>query len=134
MSLFEEDKRQTLKPVRDFNELLLESFAAGPCSCIRCSKGNGDQTKYEHLHTIEIDGAPFNRRFAISSYSDVRGALSKAWEAFYKTSLPLRGPADIEAVRSLVQSNAVSRLAPLLEASGVVKSLDGTLHFRAEEF
>lgn len=88
MDLFEDDKRLFLKPVLAFADCLMGAFVAGPCGCIRCLDDDGSQKGYTHRHTVDIGGGVFNRRFAVSTYSDVRGALAKAWESFYKTVLP----------------------------------------------
>jgi len=134
VDLFEEDKRLTLKPVRAFGDLLLKAFANGPCTCIRCRESHGSQEGYEYLHTFEIDGVVLNRRFAISSYSDVRGALSKAWEAYFKTKLPEDGPVDMEAISVLVQGEASRRLRPMLYAADVVRDIEDAPHFSAGMF
>lgn len=134
MDLFEEDKRLTLKPVRAFRDLLLKAFATGPCTCIRCRETNGSQMDYKYLHTFEIDGVVFNRRFAISAHSDVRGALSKSWEAYFKTELPEGGPADMEAISVLVQGEAAGFLRPMLYAADVVRDIEGVPHFSAGAF
>jgi hypothetical protein len=134
VDLFEEDKRLALKPVRAFGDLLMEAFAKGPCTCIRCRENHGSQEGYQYQHTFEIDGVVLNRRFAVSSHSDVRGALSKAWEAYYKIALPEHGPADMGAISVLVQGEASRRLRPMLYAVGVVKDVDDIPHFSAGMF
>ncbi len=133
MQLFEEDKRLTLKPVRDFSELLRNAFVKGPCSCLRCQESNGNQEGYQHLHTLEIEEAIYNRRFAITSPSDVRRALAKAWEAFYKTDIPETGPVDMEAILEMVldQIDLHERLPVLLYISGVIKDVDDSPVFVA---
>lgn len=131
MDLFDQDKRLTLKPVRDFAELLQSVFAAGACTCVKCTVGNGPGPG-QAQHTFEIDGHLSSRRFAISAYSDVRGALSKAFESYHKTTLPDRGPVDFEAIAVLVGADALGRLRHLLYASGVVKDLEGVPQFAAE--
>lgn len=126
MDLFEQDKRLTLKPVRDFADLLQDAFGAGACTCVRCP---GDSGTIVPQHTFLIDGALTNRRFAISSFSDVRGALSKAWEAYYKTTLPECGPVDFESICALVDADLLPRLLPLLYSSAVVKDVESIPQF-----
>ncbi|WGK63476.1 hypothetical protein QAO71_17040 (plasmid) [Halopseudomonas sp. SMJS2] len=129
MDLFEQEKRMTLRPVKALGELLERAFAAGACTCIRCRKCEGAEEGYLYSHTFGIDGMLLNRRFASSSQSDVRGALCKAWEAYYKTDLPDSGPADIAAISALVEGRVSSRLMPLLYAAPVIKDIDGKPHF-----
>jgi hypothetical protein len=133
VDLFEDDKRLFLKPVLAFGECLMSAFAEGACGCIRCKEGNGSQAGYTHLHTVEIAGGVFNRRFAISTYSDVRGALARAWESFYKTVLPDGGRADMGAIATLVQGTASRRIALVLYAAGVVADVEGVPHFVADQ-
>lgn len=129
MDLFEDDKRLFLRPVLAFSECLMGAYADGPCTCIRCQDGDGSQKDYTHLHTVEIGGSVFNRRFAISTYSDVRGALAKAWESFYKTVLPESGRADMRAIAAFVQGAAARRIEVALYAAGVITDVDGVPHF-----
>ena len=133
MDLFEDDKRLFLKPVLAFAECLMGAFVDGPCGCIRCAEDDGSQKGYTHLHTVEIGGGVFNRRFAISTYSDVRGALAKAWESFYKTVLPEEGRADLGAIAAFVQGAASRRIELVLYAAGVIKDVDGVPQFMAGE-
>lgn len=131
MDLFEQDKRLTLKPVRDLADLLQNAFGAGVCTCVRCLEHPGDCSTIVAQHTFLIDEAPAHRRFAISSYSDVRGALSKAWEAYYKTKLAERGPVDFESICALVDHDLRPRLRPLLYASAVVTDVESIPQFAA---
>nr|WP_225934218.1 hypothetical protein [Pseudomonas azerbaijanoccidentalis] len=116
-----------------FAECLMAAFADGPCGCIRCKDGDGSQSGYAYLHTVEIAGRVLNRRFAISTYSDVRGALAKAWESFYKTVLPEGGRADMNAIAAFVQGPAARRIEVALYAAGVVADVDGVPHFVSGE-
>lgn len=129
MDLFEDDKRLFLRPVLAFGECLMSALADGPCGCIRCKDSDGSQSGYAHLHTVEIAGQVLNRRFAISTYSDVRGALAKAWESFYKTVLPEGGRADMNSIATFVQGAALRRLEVVLYAAGVVADVDGVPYF-----
>jgi hypothetical protein len=70
----------------------------------------------------------------VSSYPDVRGALSKAWEAYFKTKLPEDGPVDMEAISVLVQGEASRRLRPMLYAADVVRDIEDAPHFSAGIF
>jgi hypothetical protein len=133
VDLFEDDKRLFLRPVQAFGECLMAAFADGPCACLRCKDGEGSQKGYAHLHTVEIAGSVFNRRFAVSTYSDVRGALAKAWESFYKTVMPEGGRADMSAIATFVQGAASRRLEVVLYAAGVIKDVDGAPHFMTGE-
>lgn len=133
MDLFEDDKRLFLKPVLAFADCLMGAFVAGPCSCIRCVDDDGSQKGYTHLHTVDIGGGVFKRRFAVSTYSDVRGALAKAWESFYKTVLPEGGRADMSAIAAFVQGSAARRIELVLYAAGVIQDVDGAPHFVAGE-
>ncbi|MDF2792351.1 MAG: hypothetical protein K0S85_104 [Pseudomonas orientalis] len=133
MDLFEDDKRLFLKPVLAFADCLMSAYADGPCSCVRCKDDDGSQAGYTHLHTVDIEGGTFSRRFAISSYSDVRGALARAWESFYKTVLPEGGRADMGAIAAFVQGAAARRIELVLYAAGVIKDVDGAPHFMAGE-
>lgn len=121
MDLFEEDKRLTLKPVRDLSATLVFGMMPGACTCIRCKESNGNQEGYAHLHTFEIGMRAFNRRFTHTAYSDIRGALSAAWEAYYKKPLPESGAIDLADVYHLLSDEAAPFLVPLLCASGVAK-------------
>ncbi|MFJ3685570.1 hypothetical protein [Pseudomonas sp. NPDC090208] len=129
MDLFEEDKRLFLAPVRAFDKSLMGAFTEGACTCIRCRDGAGAQVGYKHLHTFDIAGGVFRRRFAGSTQSDIRGALSKAWEAYYKTALPVAGEADLSAITAMTQGEASRRVGTLLYASGVIADVEGKPHF-----
>jgi hypothetical protein len=131
MDLFTDDKRLALKPVNDFNNLLLAAYGNGPCACIRCCENNGNEKGYEHAHTFEIDGQVVNRRFAQSIPSDVRRALAKAWEAYYQNELPEYGPTDPHAITAFVQDEALQRLYPLLYLTGVITDVQGVPSFSA---
>jgi len=134
MDLFEEDKRLFLRPVMALSEHLVEAFADGACTCVRCKESGGDQTAYSTPHTFEVAGRQIKRRFAISSHSDVRGALAKAWQSYYKTDLPETGPADMGAIATLVQGQAARLLEPLLYAVGVITRVKDVPHFSEGSF
>ena len=129
MDLFEKDKNLNLKPVRALGDFLKASFASGECSCARCRESGGKQDGYPSLHTFEIGGEVLNRLFGTTTFSDVRGVFSKAWEAYYKTPMPEVGPADMDAITVLVRDPAVVRLSPLLYAAKVVGDVGGVPHF-----
>lgn len=132
MDLFEQDdKRLTLKPVKDFSDLVQSAFGDGRCTCILCINDGAGPAPEQPQHTFEVDGTLISRRFAITAYSDVRGALAKAWESYYKTGLPIQGQMDIEAVTVLVGAEARQRMLLLLVAAGVVKDVDGAPNFAA---
>lgn len=131
--LFEVDKRLALKPVRDFNKLIGDAFVAGPCSCIRCQSSEGNETDYDYQHTFEIDGQKVNRRFAITSGSDVLAALKKAWLSYTKTELDVSGHLDQSMVEQFVESDLRNRLVPLFLASGLVKEVDEKLQLQKQQ-
>ncbi|MBA1205203.1 hypothetical protein G7009_26185 [Pseudomonas capeferrum] len=123
--LFEVDKRLTLKPVVDFNNYLRSAFGDGPCRCIRCLEGGGDESTYSHRHTFMLEGKPFNRRFAGTAGSDVLLALKKAWLSYTKTDLPLVGNLDMTLLKSFTDMAVHPRLLALLPASGLVREVEG---------
>ncbi|MGY2289578.1 hypothetical protein ACW9H6_07725 [Pseudomonas sp. SDO528_S397] len=125
--LFEVDKRLSLKPVVDFNQYLRAAFGEGPCTCVRCTAGQGDESAYELHHTFEFDGKQVNRRFAATAGSDVLQALKKAWLSYTKAELPLSGTLGLDTVKEFVEPQLHKRLAPLFLASGLVKAADGEL-------
>ncbi|ELQ14737.1 hypothetical protein A988_01516 [Pseudomonas syringae BRIP39023] len=131
--LFETDKRLALKPVRDFNMLVCDAFVEGPCTCIRSKSVSGNETGYDHQHTFEIDGQQFNRRFAITSGSDVLTALKKAWLSYTKADLDTSGDLELSTVEQFVDSGVRNRLIPLFMASGLVKHLDGKLQLQKQQ-
>jgi len=126
--LFEVDKRLSLKPVVDFNAYLRSAFGDGPCSCIRCTASQGDETGYEFQHTFTFDGKPTQRRFASTAGSDVLQALKKAWLSYTKAELPLSGVLALDTVKEFVEPQLHKRLAPLFLASGLVKDVGGESH------
>ncbi|WP_248751512.1 hypothetical protein [Pseudomonas sp. MWU15-20650] len=125
--LFEVDKRLSLKPVVDFNAYLRSAFVDGPCTCVRCAAGNGDETGYAFQHTFNFEAKPVQRRFASTAGSDVLMALKKAWLSYTKAELPLSGVLALETVKAFVEPQLHKRLAPLFLASGLVKDVEGSL-------
>lgn len=130
--LFEVDKRLSLKPVVDFNQYLQSAFGDGPCICSRCDLSSGDESAYAHPHTFSFDGKPVNRRFAVTSASDVLMALKKAWLSYTKEELLAAGVLELDTVKAFVEPQLHQRLKPLLIASGLVKEIDGHLIIQAE--
>ncbi|PJK32453.1 hypothetical protein CWC48_23335 [Pseudomonas sp. S10E 269] len=130
--LFEVDKRLSLKPVVDLNAYLRSAFGDGPCTCIRCTASQGDETGYEFQHTFTFDGKPSQRRFASTAGSDVLQALKKAWLSYTKAELPSSGLLTLDTVKEFVEPQLHKRLAPLFLASGLVKDVDGELHLQPQ--
>ncbi|TLG87079.1 hypothetical protein FEM54_32015 [Pseudomonas edaphica] len=130
--LFEVDKRLSLKPVVDFNAYLRSAFGDGPCTCVRCSAANGDETDYAFQHTFNFDGKPTHRRFASTAGSDVLMVLKKAWLSYTKAELPLSGVLVLETVKEFVEPQLHKRLAPLFLASELVKDVDGQLQVQPQ--
>ncbi|NVH61887.1 hypothetical protein HQ621_13340 [Pseudomonas simiae] len=125
--LFEVDKRLSLKPVVDFNAYLRSAFGDGPCSCIRCTASQGDETGYEFQHTFTFDGKPTQRRFASTAGSDVLQALKKAWLSYTKAELPLSGVLALDTVKKFVEPQLHKRLTPLFRSSGLVSEIEREL-------
>ena len=125
--LFEVDKRLSLKPVVDFNAYLRSAFGDGPCSCIRCTASQGDETGYEFQHTFTFDGKPTQRRFASTAGSDVLQALKKAWLSYTKAELPLSGVLALDTVKEFVEPQLHKRLTPLFRSSGLVSEIEREL-------
>ncbi|MFC6338833.1 hypothetical protein GIR22_03880 [Pseudomonas sp. CCM 7891] len=130
--LFEVDKRLSLKPVVDFNRYLEAAFGAGPCTCVRCVAGNGDETGYEFQHTFDFQGQTANRRFASTAGSDVLLMLKKVWLSYTKAELPLSGVLALETLKEFVEPQWHKRLLPLLVASGLVKDVEGELRMQPQ--
>ncbi|MGB3126008.1 MAG: hypothetical protein WBB95_19525 [Pseudomonas sp.] len=130
--LFEVDKRLSLKPVVDFNAYLRAAFGEGPCTCVRCTAGNGDETGYAFQHTFTFDAKPTHRRFASTAGSDVLMALKKAWLSYTKAELPASGVLALDTVKEFVEPQLHRRLAPLFLASGLVKDVDGELQIQPQ--
>ena len=130
--LFEVDKRLSLKPVVDFNAYLRSAFGDGPCTCVRCTAANGDETGYAFQHTFSFDGKPTHRRFASTAGSDVLMVLKKAWLSYTKAELPPSGLLELETVKEFVEPQLHKRLAPLLLASGLVKDVEGELQIQPQ--
>lgn len=130
--LFEVDKRLSLKPVVDFNAYLRSAFGDGPCTCIRCTAGNGDETGYEFQHSFTFDGKPTQRRFANTAGSDVLQVLKKAWLSYTKAELPLSGVLALDTVKEFVEPQLHKLLTPLFLASGLVKDVDGALQVQPQ--
>ncbi|MBD9456110.1 hypothetical protein IB241_00270 [Pseudomonas sp. PDM05] len=131
--LFEVDKRLSLKPVVDFNSYLRTAFGDGPCTCIRCTASQGDESGYAFQHTFTFDGKPTHRRFATTSGSDVLQVLKKAWLSYTKAELPLSGVLALETVKEFVEPQLHKRLVPLFLASELVKEVDGELHIQLQD-
>jgi len=121
------DKRLSLKPVVDFNAYLRSAFGDGPCSCIRCTASQGDETGYEFQHTFTFDGKPTQRRFASTAGSDVLQALKKAWLSYTKAELPLSGVLALDTVKEFVEPQLHKRLTPLFRSSGLVSEIEREL-------
>ena len=131
--LFEVDKRLSLKPVVDFNSYLRTAFGDGPCTCIRCTASQGDESGYAFQHTFTFDGKPTHRRFATTSGSDVLQVLKKAWLSYTKAELPLSGVLALETVKEFVEPQLHKRLVPLFLASELVKEVHGELHIQLQD-
>lgn len=129
--LFEVDKRLALKPVADFNAYLIAAFGAGPCTCVRCVAGSGEQSGYEYPHTFTFEGLPAHRRFASTAASDVLQMLKKAWLSYTKAELPGSGDLDLPTIKAFVEGSLHTRLLALLTTSGVVKDVDGQWRLQA---
>lgn len=130
--LFEVDKRLSLRPVVDFNTYLRSAFGDGPCTCIRCTTGNGDESGYAFQHSFTFDGKPTQRRFATTAGSDVLQVLKKAWLSYTKAELPLSGVLALDTVKEFVEPQLHKRLTPLFLASGLVKDVDGELQIQPQ--
>ncbi|NVZ18881.1 hypothetical protein [Pseudomonas costantinii] len=130
--LFEVDKRLSLKPVVDFNTYLRTAFGDGPCTCVRCAAGNGDETGYAFQHTFHFDAKPTHRRFASTAGSDVLMALKKAWLSYTKAELPLSGVLALDTVKEFVEPQLHKRLVPLFLASELVKDVEGELQIQPQ--
>ncbi|HJH20917.1 MAG TPA: hypothetical protein K8W20_19665 [Pseudomonas lactis] len=130
--LFEVDKRLSLKPVVDFNAYLRSAFGDGPCTCVRCTASDGDESGYEFQHTFTFEGKPVHRRFASTAGSDVLMALKKAWLSYTKAELPLSGVLALDTVKEFVEPQLHKRLAPLFVASGLAKDVDGELRIQPQ--
>ncbi|WP_448651952.1 hypothetical protein ACSHWC_29990 [Pseudomonas fluorescens] len=130
--LFEVDKRLSLKPVVDFNAYLRAAFGDGPCTCVRCTASQGDETGYAFQHTFAFDAKPTHRRFASTAGSDVLMVLKKAWLSYTKADLPLSGVLELETVKEFVEPQLHRRLAPLFLASGLVKDVEGELQIQPQ--
>ncbi|MEO8493292.1 hypothetical protein [Pseudomonas sp.] len=130
--LFEVDKRLSLKPVVDFNAYLRSAFGDGPCTCVRCTAGNGDETGYAFQHTFTFDSKPTQRRFASTAGSDVLMALKKAWLSYTKAELPLSGVLALDTVKEFVEPQLHRRLVPLFLASELVKDVEGELQIQPQ--
>lgn len=130
--LFEVDKRLSLKPVVDFNSYLRSAFGEGPCTCIRCTTGNGEESGYAFQHSFTFDGKPTHRRFATTAGSDVLQVLKKAWLAYTKAELPLSGVLALDTVKAFVEPQLHKRLAPLFLASELVKQVEHELHLQPQ--
>ncbi|WP_338487225.1 hypothetical protein VRB78_14260 [Pseudomonas trivialis] len=130
--LFEVDKRLSLKNVVDFNAYLRSAFGDGPCTCVRCVAGGGDESGYEFQHTFSFDAKPTHRRFASTAGSDVLMSLKKAWLSYTKAELPLSGVLELDTVKAFVEPQLHKRVAPLFLASGLVKDVEGELHLQPQ--
>ncbi|KRP61196.1 hypothetical protein [Pseudomonas trivialis] len=130
--LFEVDKRLSLKNVVDFNAYLRSAFGDGPCTCVRCIAGGGDESSYGFQHTFTFDAKPTHRRFASTAGSDVLMALKKAWLSYTKAELPLSGVLALDTVKAFVEPQLHKRVAPLFLASGLVKDVEGELHLQPQ--
>ncbi|MCO8165285.1 hypothetical protein NJC40_18865 [Pseudomonas sp. 21LCFQ02] len=126
LDLFDDDKRLALKPVVAFNAFLLEAFAQGACSCIRCQKSNGNQEGYTELHTFEADGRKVARQFTKTLPADVESVLKKAYKAFYKAELPALNEALLGELQAMANHDLVGRVRLLLEVSGLLASGAGS--------
>lgn len=125
MDLFDDDKRLALKPVVAFNAFLLEAFADGECSCIRCQKSNGSQEGYTELHTFDADGRKVARQFTKTLPVDIESVLKKAYKAFFKAELPVLSEALLREtllgeLQAMANQEMVGRVRLLLEVSGLV--------------
>jgi len=119
-----ENPRLQLAPVRAFNAFLLESFAAGACTCLRCR-----ETERVQAHTFEINGTAYRRRFALTSDTDVMAALEAGWKSFFKTAMPTTGVVDLSEIQQFTDKAGRPFLGVLLVAAQCVHEKDGALVF-----
>jgi hypothetical protein len=121
------DPRLSLKSIMLFNDLIDRAFGDGPCTCNRCKGNNWSECGYSYQHTFIFESGMVNRRFAITSASDVLRALSSAWLSYTKSELNTVGIVPIETIMEFVNPELQERLVPLLLACGAVRDIDGVL-------
>ena len=127
--LFAVDKRLSLKPIVDFNKYVASAFGDGACTCIRCKDNEGITDAYERQHTFEIGGKTVNRRFAMTSGTDVQAALKKAWTSFYKEDLKIGDRVDTSRVGEFLDPLLHDNYRILIIESGAAQQdvIEGTV-------
>lgn len=106
--------RLALKPVREFNELLVAALPVGCCECERCRENDNDQASYTLKHSVDIDGVEHRRVFSISTKESIDQAITAAWESFYQTDRPVLHVLDIDAALAFTEPANAKRFIALL--------------------
>jgi len=106
--------RAALKPVREFNELLVKALPAGRCECDRCRVNSYNQAPYKLKHSVAIDGVEHRRVFSISSKESIDQAITAAWESFYKADRPVSHVVDVDALLGFTDPEKGGLLLELL--------------------
>lgn len=128
--LFNPNPRAALKPVREFNELLVASLPVGRCECERCSTNNYDQASYTLKHSVTIEGVEHRRIFSISSKESIDQAITAAWESYYQAERPVLHVLDFDAVLAFTEPDNAGLLLGLLKLAHYMPKSDYPLEPR----
>jgi hypothetical protein len=119
-----------LKPVKDFIDLLENTFQKGPCKCMRCVSDE-DPSNYNTAHDFEIDGEMYKRLFINSSKDDLATKLKTALKSEYKDEdFDFSSPFDESIITHSFEAKHYEKFLLLGKANGLIKQVsDGHVSF-----
>jgi len=119
-----------LKPVKDFVDLLENTFQKGACSCMRCVSDE-DSANYNSPHNFEINGEIYKRLFINSSKDDLSTKMQAALKSEYKDEIfDFNSPVEEAVITDYIDSGHYQRFLLLGKANGLIKNVsDGLISF-----
>jgi hypothetical protein len=119
-----------LKPVRDFIDLLENTFQKGACTCIRCLSVE-KLTNYNTPHDFEIDGDIYRRLFINSSKDELSAKMLAALKSEYKDEVfDFSSPFEKAFITDSFEPEHFKKFLLLGKANGLIKSVsDGHISF-----
>jgi hypothetical protein len=121
-----------LKPVKDFIDLLENTFLKGACRCMRCISDEAP-SNYNTPHDFEINGEIYRRLFINSSKDDLSTKMKAALKSEYKDEVfDFASPFEEAIITDFIESDHYQRFLVLGKANGVIKSVsEGHISFYA---
>ncbi|MFT5840794.1 MAG: hypothetical protein ACI9UT_003308 [Flavobacteriales bacterium] len=119
-----------LKPVKDFINLLENTFQKGPCTCMRCVSDE-DPLNYNTAHNFEMHGEVYRRLFINSSKDDLSTKMKAALKSEYKDQVfDFTVPFDETIITDFFDQTHFDKFVFLGKANGLIKQVsEGNITF-----